>query len=205
MQSALFGLCFVLFIFVMMPLSVLGHELGHALAMLRFHSNGKPIIICIGCKMTLDPKTGKYYRPTSAWTMRWPRLLLIVSLSTKAASFGITYGQEKLNPLQRFRMILAGPLASLGLALLWSAGAWVLFYTGNSSQNALWHQIEPPVFLLCCLVAGYNALFFLLSILPIPNGKSKLFPSQKALVRAAGTDGYQLLRLYREGRLSENA
>jgi hypothetical protein len=151
--------------------------------------------------MALDPKTGKYHCPPSSWMIRWPRLLLIVGPSPKAAYFGITYGQEKLNTRQRFRMILAGPLASLGLTLVWSAGAWVLFHTINLSQalpNALGSQIGQGVFSLCCMVAGYNGLFFLLSILPIPNRKSKPLPSQKMPVSASGSDGYQLLRLWRE-------
>lgn len=185
----------------MMPLSILGHELGHALAMIRFHRNGKPIIICLGCKMTLDPKTGKYHRPPSSWMIRWPRLLLIVLPSPKAAYFGLTYGQEKLSNPQRFRMILAGPLTSLVLALLWSVGAWFILHAASQSQaylNAFWLQIAQGGFFLCCASASYNGLFFLLSILPIPNWKSKPLPSQKMPVSASGSDGYQLLRLWRE-------
>lgn len=205
MLSTLLDLCCLLFTLAMIPLSILGHELGHALAVIRLHHNGKPIILCLGGKMILDLKTGKYSYPPFSWRIRWPRLLLIVVPSVKIAS-GVTYAQEKMNAFQRFCMILAGPLASLGLALLWSAGAWVLFPTLILSQRdptALWNQIGLRVFALCCIVAGYNGLAFLCNILPLPYGKNKSLPSQKISVAAVGSDGYQLLRLllqlWREG------
>src|SRR5579883_2816370 len=200
MQYILLVLCLLLFVVLLMPLSILGHELGHAVAMVNHHSHGKPIILCLGCKMTFDSRTGKYYRPTSSWTMRWPRLLLIVAPSTRAAFFGLTYGQEQLSVPQRFWMLLAGPLTSLGLTLIWGAGAWCLLHAVSLPQTRLetfWLQVAHAVFFLCCANASYNGLLFLLSILPIPNRTSQPL-SHKTALSASGGDGYQLLRLWRE-------
>jgi hypothetical protein len=200
MQNVLLALCLLLFIFVMIPLSILGHELGHALAMMKFHCHGKPIIICLGCEMTLNPQTGKCHWPASSWIIRRPRLLLAVAPSIKVIFLGRTYGYEKLSPRQRFRMILAGPLTSLGLALVWSAGAWVILHAASQSRthlDALWLQIALGIYLLCGASAIYNGLFFLLSILPIPNRKRMSF-SQKTALTVTGSDGYQLLCLWRE-------
>ncbi len=200
MQYILLVLCLLLFVVLLMPLSILGHELGHALAMMKHHSHEKPIILCLGCKMTFDSRTGKYYRPTSSWTMRWPRLLLIVAPSPRAAFFGLTYGQERLRVLHRFWMLLAGPLTSMGLTLAWSAGAWCLFHVASLAQMHLetfWLQVAQAVFFLCCASASYNGLLFFLSILPIPN-RTRRSLAHKAALFASGGDGYQLLSLWRE-------
>lgn len=202
MQTTLLVLCLLLFMYGIMPLSTLGHELGHALAMIKLHHHGKPVIICLGCKMVFDQETRKYHRPASSWIMRWPRLVLIVAPRIQATFFGLTYGQEKLSPRQRFGMILAGPLTSLALTLVWGASAWVILHTASQSHphlNALQLQIAQAVYLLCGVSASYNGLFFLLAILPIPNQKRKTL-SPKTALSASGSDGYQLLCLWREHR-----
>lgn len=203
MQNILFVPCFLLFIFfVMMPLSILIHELGHALALLKYHCNEKPVVICLGCKMTFDPRDSKYYRPASTWIIRWPRLLLIVAPSPRVTFFGITYGQAQLSTRQRFCMILAGPLASLGLTLASSAGAWFILHTTSQSQaylNAFWLALAQGVFFLCCASASYNGLFFLFSILP----RKRKSRSQKTTQSALGNDGYQILDIWREAKRNQ--
>lgn len=196
--------CFLLACFLLLSLSVLGHELGHALAMIRLHRHGKPIVICLGCKLTRNAQTGTYLRPASSWLICGPRLLLIVALSTKVLSFGVTYGQEHLSRPQRIWMLLAGPLATLVLTLGWSAGAWWLFHPLTLPQEHAWTLWNLLMRLdgafLCGLAAVYNGCFLLLSILPIPNGRSL---SHKGLMSASGSDGYQVVRLWQESRRSK--
>lgn len=198
--------CLFLALGLLLALSILGHELGHALAMIHLHQHGKPIVICLGCKLTRNAQAGTYQRPVSSWIIRGPRLLLIVAPSTRALSFGITYGQEQLSKPQRCWMLLAGPLATLVIWLGWSAGAWWLFHSLTLPQA--WTPWDLLMRLdgafLCGIVAVYNGCFFLLSILPIPNQSSTPLSSHTGLVPASGSDGYQLMRLWQEGRSKKN-
>lgn len=145
------------------------HELGHALPALLFTDG--PVIIYVG----------SYGDAKDNWKWQIGRLTIYLRFNFLAWDLGLCTHKGSTNFLQEIIITLAGPLASLLLAL-----SLINFWINQ--------QLEESIILILAIFITSSIWDFIINLVP----RSTPMPLQNGSM--AYSDGYQLVKLFREAR-----